>query len=272
MQENLILPLLAADAGPLASLARAAIAFQRMANEEIAMRMAAIADGGSSLALLTAIGLGFLYGAIHAAGPGHGKLVVVGYFLAEKASIRRGLAMGGQIAFFHVVSAIVVVGLADILMRQSFGRAPEEIAAVRLASYGAIATIGFALLVRALGRLRHGGHGHHHDHHHHGHSHGRQSLLAIAVGLVPCTGAVLVMLYALANGIVVAGALVAGAIGLGMAVSMGLMGIAAVAARAAASRWFEREGRPLWGAILEIAGALAVTALGLFLLAGTLLA
>ncbi|MFN0044590.1 MAG: nickel/cobalt transporter [Alphaproteobacteria bacterium] len=262
------LPLLSvADGGLLSWLVRSAIAFQRVANEEIAARMGAVADGGSASALLTAIGLGLLYGAIHAAGPGHGKLVVVSYFLAERAAIWRGLLMGAQIAFFHVVSAVIVVGLADVLMRQSFGRPPEEIAGVRIASYVAIISIGLALLVRATLRLRH-----RHDHGcHHGHSHGGQGLLALAVGMVPCTGAVLVMLYALANGIVLAGMLVTIAIGIGMAVSMGLMGIAAVVARAAASRWIERGGRPVWGSVIEIAGALAVTALGAFLLAGTIL-
>ena len=100
--------------------------------------MKAIRDGDTSVPLLIGVGLAFLYGVIHALGPGHGKLVVASYFLARDARIMRGLLMGLQIAVCHVLSAMVVVAAADLLLRQAFGGAPAEVAGVRLASYGLI--------------------------------------------------------------------------------------------------------------------------------------
>jgi hypothetical protein len=55
--------------------------------------------------------------------------------------------MGLQIAIFHALSAMVVVALANLLLRRTFGGAPAEVAGVRLFSYGLIALIGAAMPV-----------------------------------------------------------------------------------------------------------------------------
>jgi ABC-type nickel/cobalt efflux system permease component RcnA len=240
--------------------------------------MRAIRDGETSLPLLIALGLAFAYGVVHALGPGHGKLVVVSYFLSREAQIGRGLWMGLQIATFHVISALAVVMLADLLLRQAFGGAPAEVGGVRLASYGLIALIGCVMLVRAVrrSRLRRQGvevvdaccghdlaPGHDHDH---GRPAGRaeQGALSLGVGLVPCTGAVLILLYALANDIRLAGVLLVTAIAAGMAITMGALGILSIVARgvvAARIATSDSGGRRL--AVLgEYGGALAITAIG----------
>ncbi|MHB1218224.1 MAG: nickel/cobalt transporter [Alphaproteobacteria bacterium] len=251
------------------------LAFQREANAEIAVRMRAIRDHSSPAAFWVALGLAFLYGVLHAAGPGHGKAVVVSYFLAREARVGRGLRMGALIAFFHVISAIVIVSLADLLLRHSFGGMPGEIPAVRIASYGSILLIGLIMLVQAIRRaFGQAGHDHHH-HHDHGSAHGHgahQGLLAFGVGLIPCTGAVLAMLYALANDIVLAGAAMVAAIGVGMAATMAGLGLLAVVARRFVTTLFARhgEGRGRLAVAIEIGGALAITLSGGLLFAASL--
>ena len=125
--------------GPVAAVGRALLTFQRESNRLIGAHMRAIRDGESAMPLLVGALLAFAYGVVHALGPGHGKLVVVSYFLSREARIGRGLLMGLQIAAFHVISAMVVVALADFVLRQAFGGAPAEAPGVRLASYGLIA-------------------------------------------------------------------------------------------------------------------------------------
>jgi nickel/cobalt transporter (NicO) family protein len=272
------------DFAPLAAVGRALLAFQREANRLIARHMRAIRDGETSLPLLIGLGLAVTYGVVHALGPGHGKLVVVSYFLAREAQIGRGLWMGLQIATFHVISALLVVLLADLLLRQAFGGAPAEVTAVRLASYGLIALIGCVMLVRAVRRSRlrrqgvevvdaccgHDvvpGHDHRHDR---GRPAGRgeQGALSLGVGLVPCTGAVLILLYALANDILLAGVLLVTAIAAGMAITMGALGILAIVARGAVAARVAtggRGGRRL-AALGDYGGALAITAIGAGLL------
>lgn len=259
---------------------RALLTFQRETNRMIAQHMREIRDGKTSAPLLIGVLLAFVYGALHTLGPGHGKVVVVSYFLSRDAQIMRGFLMGLQIAVFHVLSAAVMVALADLVLRQAFGSAPGEVAGVRLASYGLIALIGCSMLVQAVqrSRLRRAGitvvdeccgHGHAHRHGPPGTGPGageraREGALSLGVGLVPCTGAVLILLYAMANDILFAGVVLVVAIAAGMALTMGALGVLSIVARNAVAARVEAGGNgPGRLAIaMDYAGALAITALG----------
>jgi nickel/cobalt transporter (NicO) family protein len=266
--------------GPVAVVGRALLAFQREANRLIATHMRAIRDGETSLPLLIGAGLAFLYGVVHALGPGHGKLVVMSYFLSREAQIGRGLLRGLQIAVFHVISAMIVVALADLLLRKAFGGPPAEAAGVRLASYGLIALIGMAMTAQALRRSylrRQGAEVNHtccgHEHGYIAHDHasageGRgieQGALSLGVGLVPCTGAVLILLYAMANDILFAGMLLAAAIAAGMAITMGALGVLSIVARNAVAARVKGarngNGRTL-AVVSDYRGALLITLIG----------
>jgi ABC-type nickel/cobalt efflux system permease component RcnA len=270
-----------AKPGLLAQVAREMYQLQARMNKALAGQMRAIRDGRglSAIAgsLAAGMALAFLYGALHVAGPGHGKAVIVSYFLGREAKLSRGLWLGLQIAATHVVAAILLVWVADVALRQAFGGAPAELRAVQAVSYGAIIAIGLHMLWQAVRRLRGEavaacGHDHGHSHtHDHGHDHGRerarQGVLSFAVGLVPCTGATLVMLYALANGIVYAGIVMVLAIGLGMAAAMAIIGVATILARRAAlARLPGAGGDGRWASVLPGAlqgfGGFAISLLG----------
>ncbi len=253
--------------------------FQRRANAEVAFHMNAIERGENLGAFLLALAVAFAYGAIHAFGPGHGKFVVVSYFLGREARVMRGVVMALQIAIVHVIAAIVIVWLADLVLRGGFGLGLSDVPGVRAASFLIIVGIGLYMLyqaVRASLRARgHRGHGHHHDHdhahahgHHHGHSHGGKAeggILALAAGMVPCPGAVLIMLYAVANDMIVPGSLLVAAMSLGIGSSICVLGVGAILARQAAMRVMERSGGGA-NALrqgMNYAGAALVTLVGL---------
>ena len=266
----------------MAAVGRALLTFQRESNRLIAKHMKAIRDGETAVPLLIGLLLAFAYGVVHALGPGHGKVVVATYFLARDARIGRGLLMGLQIAACHVLSAIVVVALADLVLRQAFRGAPAEVAGVRLTSYGLIALIGAAMLAQAIrrSRLRRAGIevgrdcGHDHGH---GHQHGagdgvagraQQGALSLGVGLVPCTGAVLILLYALANDILLPGLLLVLAIAAGMAITMGALGMLSIVARTTVAARLERSGRGRRAAVAmasDYGGALLIMLIGMVL-------
>ena len=257
--------------------------FQRRANAEVALHMNAIERGKNLGAFLLALAVAFAYGAIHAFGPGHGKFVVVSYFLGREARVMRGVVMAVQIAIVHVIAAIVIVWLADLVLRGGFGLGLSDVPGVRAASFLIIVGIGLYMLYQAIrASLRARGHGHspphHHSHphhhghghhHHHGHSHGGKaegSILALAAGMVPCPGAVLIMLYAVANDMIVPGSLLVAAMSLGIGASICVLGVGAILARQAAMRVMERSGGGGANALrhgMNYAGAALVTLVGL---------
>ena len=259
--------------------------FQRQANAEVSFHMNAIERGENLGAFLLALAVAFAYGAVHALGPGHGKFVVVSYFLGREARVMRGVVMAVQIAVVHVIAAIVIVWLADLVLRGGFGLGLSDVPGVRAASFLIIVGIGVYMLyqaVRASLRARahrthsheHGhphGHEHSHGHHHHhdhSHSHGGRAesgILALAAGMVPCPGAVLIMLYAVANDMIYPGSLLVAAMSLGIGSSICVLGVGAILARQAAMRVMERSGGGA-NALrhgMNYAGAALVTLVGL---------
>jgi nickel/cobalt transporter (NicO) family protein len=114
------------------------------------------------------------------------------------------------------------------------------------------------------------GHDHHHHHHHHhdhvhdehcGHSHGpmpdelagpggwRRGLAAIlTVGIRPCSGAILVLVFALAQGLFWAGIAATFVMGLGTAITVATIAVVAVFAKDVARRL--SEGRDRGGALV----------------------
>ena len=270
--------------------------FQRRANAEVSFHMNAIERGEDLGAFLLALAVAFAYGAVHAFGPGHGKFVVASYFLGREARAMRGVVMAVQIAIVHVIAAIVIVWLADLVLRGGFGLGLSDVPGVRAASFLIIVGIGLYMLyqaVRASLRARASaasgqehththGHGHSpphrhdhphvHDHSHnhgHGHSHGSKAeggILAIAAGMVPCPGAVLIMLYAVANDMILPGSLLVGAMSLGIGSSICVLGVGAILARQAAMRVMERSGGGGVDTLrhgMNYAGAALVTLVGL---------
>lgn len=259
----------------LAPVGEVLLTIQRESNRLIAQHMRAIKQGDTMLPLLVGLGLAFAYGVVHALGPGHGKLVVATYFLSHHARVGRGLLMGAQIAVCHVIAAIIVVLLADLVLRQAFGGPPAEVAGVRIASYGLIALIGLFMLGQAVRRSlkRRAGHqvaagccGHGAGPHEGQAGQREQGALSLGVGMVPCTGAVLILLYAVANDIVYAGVLLVIAIALGMAITMGALGLLSIVARQAVASRIAAHGGPsgrfAWLAVGDLAGGCAITALG----------
>jgi ABC-type nickel/cobalt efflux system permease component RcnA len=254
---------------------------QRDINREINRRLVAVRDGQGMGVIWAGLSIAFLYGVFHALGPGHGKTVIVGYFLGRGGSIGRGVAMAGWIALSHVIGAIVIVLLVHILLSRAYVTPVEEVTWLRFVSYAAIFAIGLFMLVSAI---RHRG-GHSHCHHHHGHTHdhaqeqsgkesgairrAEQRLLAVAAGFIPCSGAILILVFAFTNGIVLMGVLMAIAIALGMGLTLAALGIASVIAHHQVTMRVATGGAA--GMALSLLGPAVITLIGLLLLIGAIL-
>ena len=252
------------------------IEFQYQVNTEIAIRMKALETGGSFTALLFALGGAFVYGMAHALGPGHGKFGIVSYFLGREVHMLRGLIMALQMAVVHVIAAVVIVWIADVVLKASLGIGLAEVPGVRAGSFLIIAVIGLYMLYQAvrisLGHTdthqNYANHNHAHEHsHHHGHSHTTEGgLVAMAVGMVPCPGAILVMLFAVANDMIYPGFMLVAAMSAGIGLTIAVLGVVTILARQLVTRIIKdsRGGLAVarFRTVTNYTGALLVTAIG----------
>ncbi|MEM6255766.1 MAG: DUF3299 domain-containing protein [Cyanobacteria bacterium P01_D01_bin.156] len=231
--------------------------------------------------------MAFSYGVLHTLGPGHGKAVIISYFVGKGGSLRRGITMGLRIAIFHVLSAVIVVLLTDTVIRQVGGSTPDNYQVIQLVSYGAIAAIGAWLLWQAL-RTQ--------SSVHRSAMHRTDpasvlspdlvqqiqpsrdlcqcfncidseggSWLSLAIGAVPCSGALLVLLYGLANDLLWPSIAMVLAISAGMAITLAWIGAMAIMGRRYAERRLNNRRQRLtrWVRILG-AGCVFLLGLGLF--------
>ncbi len=238
----------------------------------------------------------FLYGVAHAAGPGHGKMATAAFFGANRAGAAQGITMSALIGFIQALSAIVFVGAFALLFRVSQTETVRSVLYVEAASFALIAGVGLWIAWGGIvGRgcthshapaLAHAGHAHDHGHAHHHHDHHRHapqatanasfaSMLpvALASGIRPCTGAILVLLFTLSQDIFEIGVLATFVMSLGTFLVVAAIGLAAIYARRAASRAGGRNERVANAAqrAIGLAGGLVVFAFGALFLHTALL-
>ncbi len=226
-------------------------------------------------AALGALGMScFLYGVFHAVGPGHGKAVLTTYAATTDVSLPRVVALSGLSAFTQATVAVVLVSVAFWVIGASARWVNTQAERfLEPASYAAIAAVGLWLVVGGVRsvmprRVALAGHGHDHGHGHghgHGHDHTHRHdaeccgghhhptaeattkgaslrsgiVLAMAAGLRPCTGSLLVLFLCFGLGLWTLGIVAAYAIGVGTAITVAALAAGAHAARHPAA-WLAR--------------------------------
>lgn len=263
---------------------------QRAAQDRLAGAIRAL-RGGEAGALAAFWAVCFGYGVLHAAGPGHGKLVIGGYGVARRVPVGRLtlLALGSSLAQAAVAVALVYALVAML----GLARGAVEFAADRWVTpfgHAMIAGLGLWLVWRGLAGIRRQGRGsdapgqHDHGHHDHGphcsHSHGptldeaervngvRDGFALVAgIAMRPCSGALFVLVLTWQLGIAAAGIVGAFVIGLGTAAVTVGVALMAVWAREGALAALPQRGLARAIPMLELTfGALiAAAALGLLL-------
>lgn len=282
-------------AGPLGSLWLWVLEGQREMTQAMiaAVRQLKTGDTFTSAAILALIS--FIYGVLHAVGPGHGKFVISSYALANERTVRRGILLSFMAALVQALSAIVIVGTLAIVLQATSTEIRVTERWLETASWGLIALLGAWLLYGqlkpllrpAMGRAHgqdHLGHGHTH---HHGHVHAagdpccghahvatpgqlqgewswaKAWSLALSIGIRPCTGAIAVLVFALGLGIFWAGVFATFSMAVGTAITVSALASLAVGSRELATRM--AGGSSVWAGRVQTAAGVGGSALILLL-------
>ncbi len=244
---------------------------QRRLNQKIAELSKELKEKKSAKPILIILFITFIYGMVHALGPGHGKTVTFSYFLSERAQVKKGIVVGTLIGFLHAGSALILVLVLYFIIQQSFLRPLEDLSRIiKLISYSLITLIGLFLLSKTIIGLRKEKRAEKRIND----SSVTKSIIpfAIAVGIIPCTGAVIVLLFSISMGILGIGIISTLCMALGMATTISLVGVSTILAKKGVTKFIIN--RPKVNMILQttlsIIGALLLTLLGILLFTSTL--
>jgi nickel/cobalt exporter len=242
-------------------------AAQRQLNQALSRELRRLRSGEVTGAALGVAWIAFLYGVLHAVGPGHGKLVVSSLFLARHVHLRTALGISWLVSVLQTMSSIAIVTVVALVLGRGGFDALHDSRRIELICYGLIALIGLVMLADALREVwahrRHAGR----DLAGHGHRVASGGLV-LATGLTPCASAIIILLFALGQGVYLVGIAASLVMAVGMGLTVSLVGLAAVAARRGTLRIAGPSSAPAhWiGTALSIAGAAAITGVGLLLL------
>ncbi len=245
------------------------IEWQRIFHAQLATHIRAVAEDTATYGW-GLIALSFAYGVFHAVGPGHGKAVIATYLGTHRESISKGIGISMTTALLQALVAITLVAVTVNLLRLRFADIDNYGEEMALVSYILVMLLGLVLAASAIRRLFHMRSSrrsaqlveHSHDQHHHDHGHDHryddghaadhsccnhahvpdanqswwQTLAVIvSIGIRPCSGAIVVLIYAHLVGVFHYGIAATLVMGLGTGLSVSAIALGSQYAR----HWLE---------------------------------
>jgi nickel/cobalt exporter len=245
------------------------IDWQKTLHTMLASHISGVSDDalkhGSSL-----IALSFAYGVFHAVGPGHGKAVIITYLGTNRESLLKGVSISLCAAILQSLIAIVLVSALASMLKFRLSEVQNYGNDIALVSYALIVLLGAMLVVSSISRLlklqrsklpssehEYSGHSHRHDHSEnqdqaHSNAAGcgcthayvaeeNQSIwqtitVILSMGFRPCSGAIIVLIYAHLVGFYTYGVIATLMMGLGTGLAVSLIAIGTLYARS----WLDR--------------------------------
>lgn len=286
--------------GPFGSVLSWVAQTQQKMQRQLATAVKDLKSGNAMGAALLLAGLSFVYGIVHAVGPGHGKAIISSYVIANEETVRRGILISFLAAAVQALTAVALVSLLLVALNATGFQVTAWANQLETVSYGLIALVGLYLLVTELIRLwrrcqtpdtHEHTHNHGHEHHHHHHEDGeacnhmveakdiagplswrKVAAVVLSVGIRPCSGAILVLVFALTQGLFWAGVAATFAMAFGTAITVAVLATLALGSRELALKF--GGGNRSWvdgvWTTCAIGGALVVLMAGSLLFAASL--
>ncbi|MFP4460087.1 MAG: nickel/cobalt transporter [Candidatus Zixiibacteriota bacterium] len=251
----------AQDDGIFQQLWHKFIILQKKLNSQLADLMFTLKNELSIGQLFMLLGISFLYGIVHAAGPGHGKMLVGSYFLKAKAKVSQAFKVGGTVAVTHNGIALII-GLVFGLLLEASGMHERDSFRndIQIASGVMIILVGMVYLMsnfrfvkdifKRFAETKH------------------DYLIGFLSGIVPCPVAMTVILFSISFGALKFGLLSVLMMSLGMALTVTIAGVVAIKFKhliVKMPKWSETTQDRVH-LVLSIIGATGITAAGLMLI------
>lgn len=246
---------------------------QQTLKGKIAKMIRQLKQGESNHLFFSILSLTFIYGMIHAAGPGHGKSIIFSYLVGKKdPQIKRTLALCWFVPVAQGLSAMAVIyGIYYLSLGSLVSTFQKASRHANLISFSLILGIGIALLTIKIRSIQ--------QHKKHAKDEDSKDVkrrsnlpLILTLGVTPCPGVMILLTFLLAMRLNELAIFLVAAMTAGMAVTISFIGIFTAYSKKKLLQTIEKKGKKLHQIedILEITGALLLVTLGAVLLIGHL--
>ena len=229
------------------------VMWQYELNRYISSTIRSLNDENNISVSLTILAIAFLYGLIHAAGPGHGKALVAFYFTSNKSDYKKAFKMGYMISIIHAISALIFTFGIFYILKTMFRKNFNDFSTVTMQiSAVMIMLVGIYLIYEAFINRK--------SKEEVQKQNKSEYAVAFSAGIVPCPGVMTIVLFCIMLNHYILGILAALAMSIGMGLTISLAGILSIAINKKSKGLFSSKAY-----ILEMIGSLLVFSLGLFL-------
>lgn len=154
-------------------------------------------ENGDTIALFTLLLVSFIYGVIHALGPGHGKALAFSYFLSKKSSSLQAFTISQATAFIHIIGALILVLISIFIMESFFNNfVNNSIEIITKISAFFIMALAIYILYKKVKDKSCACHSCCSSHNPKEKNKKEDIFFVITAGIVPCPGTVVLFLYA----------------------------------------------------------------------------
>lgn len=226
------------------------IQYQYKINSFISEIIRNINDENTLTSSIIVLSIAFLYGLIHAAGPGHGKALVAFYFSTTKNKYSQAFILGYLISIVHAISALVLTFGIYFILESMFKQNFDYYSKITMKiSAFMIITIGFYIILSSYISRK--------QKEKNIEKNKNKYSIAISTGIVPCPGVMTIVLFCIVLKKYLLGILAAIAMSIGMGLTISIVGILSIILNKKANNFFENKSF-----ILEIIGGFLIVSLG----------
>jgi len=276
------------------------IIWQRELHQELAGLLQQV-KANPQKAGLTLMGFSLVYGIVHAIGPGHGKIVITTYLATHPSRLKNSLKLTFASAVVQGLVAVLLVTVMLGVLQLSSRQLHQSSFWLERGSFILVMLLGVLLCWRAIKRcystlkklkprqglaiqrLRPLDSAHVHDDncgcgHQHlptdqqlqaGSDWRTQATIVLAMGLRPCSGAIMVLLFSKVIGVYLWGVLSAVVMALGTSITVSLIGFLVFYSRAMAVKLSAKRTPAAWQtvawSVLALAGGVILLLVGFVL-------
>ncbi|MGE5988714.1 nickel/cobalt transporter [Klebsiella michiganensis] len=260
--------------------------WQRALNVELSRLLQAVAENPAA-AGLSLLGFSFAYGVLHALGPGHGKVVITTWLATHPSKLKSSIGLTLAASLLQGLVAIALVVVVLTLLRLPARQLHLSSFWLEKGSYLLVGALGLLLCWRALKKLRmllrrptFTAFTAHHVHHAScgcGHQHlpapeqlqsgddwRARLAIVLSMGMRPCSGAIMVLLFSKVIGVFGWGMAAAMAMAAGTSLTISALALLVHGFRQLAVRLSANRAPALWKQIgwatLALAGGVVLLA------------